>query len=245
MTSNARLIVITGANRGIGLAIARRFHQSGDRIIILDLEKQPSDEAMEVVSKSNGKYYPCDVSNKSVIDSVMEQIYNEHGFIEVLVNNAGVQRRRSFLETTEEDFDFIFNVNVKSIYLVSQPVVRHMMRENRGCIINMASMGGKWGGADESAYCASKAAVIELTKTMAMALGPHNINVNSVCPGIIMTEMAKTLSPEVLEAWTEKSPLGRLGSPEEVAEVFYFLSSPSARYMTGQAINVTGGMIMY
>lgn len=243
MASHSRVVLVTGANRGIGLAIARRFRQAGDRILILDVEKQPSEAAREATS--DGRYYSCDVTDKSMIDSVVERIFDEYGFIDVLVNNAGVQRRRSFLETTEEDIDLIFNVNVKSIFLVSQPVVRRMMDEGRGCILNMASMGGKWGGADESAYCASKAAVIELTKTMAMALGPHNIQVNSVCPGIIMTDMARTLSPEVLEAWTEKSPLGRLGTPEEVADVFYFLSSPAARYMTGQAINVTGGMIMY
>lgn len=243
MASHSRVVLVTGANRGIGLAIARRFRQAGDRILILDVEKQPSEAAREATS--DGRYYSCDVTDKSMINSAVERIFDEYGFIDVLVNNAGVQRRRSFLETTEEDIDLIFNVNVKSIFLVSQPVVRRMMEEGRGCILNMASMGGKWGGADESAYCASKAAVIELTKTMAMALGPHNIHVNSVCPGIIMTDMAKTLSPEVLEAWTEKSPLGRLGTPEEVADVFYFLSSPAARYMTGQAINVTGGMIMY
>jgi len=243
MTEEGRVVLITGANRGIGMAIARRFRQAGDRIVILDLEKEPSQEAAEVTA--GGSYFACDVTDKAAVDDVMERVFAEYGFVDVLVNNAGVQRRKGFLETTEEDFDLIFNVNVKSIYLVSQPIVRRMIERERGCILNMASMGGKWGGADESAYCASKAAVIELTKTMAMALGPHNIHVNSVCPGIIMTEMAKTLSTDVLEAWREKSPLGRLGSPEEVAEVFYFLSSPAARYMTGQAINVTGGMIMY
>lgn len=243
MTEEGRVVLITGANRGIGMAIARRFRQAGDRIVILDMEKEPSQEAAEVTA--GGSYFACDVTDKAAVDDVMERVFAEYGFVDVLVNNAGVQRRKGFLETTEEDFDLIFNVNVKSIYLVSQPIVRRMIERERGCILNMASMGGKWGGADESAYCASKAAVIELTKTMAMALGPHNIHVNSVCPGIIMTEMAKTLSAEVLEAWREKSPLGRLGSPEEVAEVFYFLSSPAAHYMTGQAINVTGGMIMY
>ncbi|MEW9700018.1 SDR family NAD(P)-dependent oxidoreductase [Paenibacillus sp. SI8] len=239
-----RTVLVTGGNRGIGLAIGNRFRSEGDRVIILDLPEKPSDAALTLISDSNGGYFSCDISNKSNVDRVIAQVLDEFGFVDVLVNNAGILKWRSFLDTTEEDFDATFNVNVKGMYLITQPIVREMINRSAGNIINMASMGGKLGGPLESAYCASKAAVIELTKIMAMEFGPHNIRVNSLCPGIIQTDMGKD-APKSADHWLEKTPLGRLGRPDEVADVAYFLSSPAARYMTGQAINITGGMIMF
>ncbi|MFC5468012.1 SDR family NAD(P)-dependent oxidoreductase [Cohnella suwonensis] len=239
-----RTVLITGGNRGIGLAIGKKFSREGDRVVLLDLPDQPSPEALSLIAESGGGYFSCDISVKSAVDSVIASIFNQFGFIDVAVNNAGILRWRSFLETTEEDFDCTFNVNVKGLYLVTQPIVREMVERREGAIINIASMGGKWGSTLQSAYCASKAAVIELTKVMAMELGPYNIRANSLCPGIIKSEIGKD-SPRPADCWLDKTPLGRLGQPEDVADVAYFLASKDARYMTGQAVNVTGGMIMY
>lgn len=239
-----RQVLITGANQGIGLGIAQKFANAGDRVLILDLAKTPSDEALKVVEQSSGQYYSCDITNQAAVQSEIATMISDYRSIDVLINNAGVTRWKSFMDTTEEDIDFIFDVNVKGIYHVSQPVAAQMIKQGHGAIVNTASMGGKWGCPNESAYCASKAAVIELTKIMAMELGPHHIRVNSICPGIIKTNMSiGATTPD--SYWLERTPLNRLGTPEDVASVAYFLASSEARYMTGQAINVTGGMIMY
>ncbi|TDF95930.1 SDR family NAD(P)-dependent oxidoreductase [Paenibacillus piri] len=241
---NKRTVLITGGNRGIGLAIGTKFAQEGYAVVILDLPDEPSPEALQLVTSSGGAYFRCDISKKSVVDQVVGPILEQFGFVDVLVNNAGILRWKSVLDTTEEDLDTTFDVNVKGMYFVTQPIAHEMIKRKEGNIINMASMGGKWGGTLESAYCASKAAVIELTRVMAMEFGPSNIRVNSLCPGIIQTRIGED-APKPSEYWLEKTPLGRLGKPEDVAEVAYFLASPAARYMTGQPINVTGGMIMY
>lgn len=239
-----RNVLITGANQGIGLAIAEKFANMGDRVLILDIAQASSEEALELLMQCDGRYYCGDITDQVAIQAMVSEMLTQYGHIDVLINNAGVTRWKAFMETKDEDIDFIFNVNVKGIYHVTQPVVASMMDRGQGAIINTASMGGKWGSPNESAYCASKAAVIELTKIMAMEFGSHHIRVNSICPGIIKTNMSNgATTPD--SYWLERTPLNRLGKPDDVADVAYFLASKEARYMTGQAINVTGGMIMY
>lgn len=242
-----RVVLITGGNGGIGLGMAQHFRQKGDRIIILDLSQKPSKEALNVTSSSGGGYWRCDVTNKKETEKVIADIVSVIGPVDVLINNAGVLKVHSFIETPEEDLDLMFDVNVKAIYFVTQSIVQSMIDRNQGVIINMASMGGKEGAPGQSAYCASKGAVIELTRVMAMEFGSYNIRVNCLCPGIIETEMGrKNLNdPEVIQSWIKKSKLGRLGTPNDVAKIAYFLSTDDADYMTGQSVNVTGGMIMY
>ncbi|TLS52083.1 SDR family oxidoreductase [Paenibacillus antri] len=239
-----RTALVTGGNRGIGLAMANKFAKEGDRVVILDLSAEPSEEASRVTEESGGAYFACDVAKQADAERAVREALETFGFVDVLLNNAGISRWRSFLDTTEEDIDAIFNVNVKGIYNVTRPIAGSMMAAKKGVILNTASMGGKWGQPLESAYCASKAAVIELTKIMAMEFGPYNVRANSLCPGIIKTNMSHD-APHADDFWLEKTPLGRLGRPDDVADVAYFLSTHEARYMTGQAVNVTGGMIMY
>ncbi|MED4958741.1 SDR family NAD(P)-dependent oxidoreductase [Paenibacillus macerans] len=241
---NKRTVLITGGNRGIGLAIGRRFGQEGYRVVILDLPAEPGAAAAALTTDTGGAYYCCDITRKARVDEVIADVLGTFGFVDVLVNNAGVLKWTSFIDTTEEEFDLQFNVNVKGIYFVSQPIVRSMIARGRGNIINMGSMGGKDGAAIQTVYCASKAAVIQLTKVMAKELGPHNIRVNSLCPGIIQTDIGND-APMSADSWLVKTPLGRLGDPEDVAGVAYFLASDDAKYMTGQAINVTGGMMTF
>ncbi|MCM3655344.1 SDR family NAD(P)-dependent oxidoreductase [Metabacillus litoralis] len=245
--SERRVVLITGGNGGIGLGMAQHFYKKGDRVIILDLPEEPSEEASSVVSNSGGGYWKCDITNKEEAESVLGEVVNVIGPVDVLINNAGLLKVHSFIETPEEDLDLMFNVNVKGIYYVTQPIVQSMIDRNQGVIINMASMGGKEGAPGQSAYCASKGAVIELTRVMAMEFGPYNIRVNCLCPGIIETEMGrKNLNdPHEIKAWIKKSKLGRLGTPNDVAKIAYFLSTDDSDYMTGQSVNVTGGMIMH
>jgi 3-oxoacyl-[acyl-carrier protein] reductase len=239
-----RTALVTGGNRGIGLAMANKFAKEGDRVVILDLAAEPSEEASRTTAESGGAYIPCNVADQADAENAVREALEMFGFVDVLMNNAGISRWRSFVDTTEEDFDAIFDVNVKGIYNVTRPIARAMMAAKKGVILNTASMGGKWGQPLESAYCASKAAVIELTKIMAMEFGPYNVRANSLCPGIIKTNMSGD-APRADDFWLEKTPLGRLGRPDDVADVAYFLSTNEARYMTGQAVNVTGGMIMH
>lgn len=239
-----RNVLITGGNQGIGLGIAQRFARAGDKVLIMDIAQAVSDEAKKVIEQCGSQYYSCDITDKAAVQREMTKLLSEQGAINVLINNAGVTRWKSFMETTEDDLEYIFGVNVKGIYYVTQPIVTEMMKLGHGAIVNTASMGGKWGGPNESAYCASKAAVIQLTKNMAIELGKHHIRVNSVCPGIIKTNMSNgATTPD--SYWLERTPLNRLGRPEDVADIVYFLASDEARYMTGQSINITGGMIMH
>ncbi|MDI3089991.1 glucose 1-dehydrogenase [Priestia megaterium] len=245
--NNKRVVLITGGNGGIGLGMAQFFQQKGDCVNIIDLPQEPSKEAAEVILNSGGGYWTCDITHKEEIEKIISDIVSVIGPIDVLINNAGILKVHSFIETPEEDLDLMFDVNLKGIYFVTQPIVRSMMDRSKGVIINMASMGGKEGAPGQSAYCASKGAVIELTRVMAMEFGSYNIRVNCLCPGIIETEMGrKNLNdPIEIKKWVERSKLGRLGTPEDVAKIAYFLSTDDAGYMTGQSVNVTGGMIMH
>ncbi|MED4141550.1 SDR family NAD(P)-dependent oxidoreductase [Priestia megaterium] len=167
--------------------------------------------------------------------------------IDVLINNAGILKIHSFIETPEEDLDLMFNVILRGIYFVTHPIVRSMMDRNQEVIINMTSKGGKEGVPGRSAYFASKGAVIEWTRVMAMEFESYNIRVNFLCPGIIETEMGRKnlKDPIEIESCVKKSRIGRLGTPEDVAKVVYFLSTEDADYMTGQSVNIIGGMIIH
>ena len=165
----------------------------------------------------------------------------------VLVNNAGALRFSSILDMSVEEWDLMFEVNARSMFLTTQVAARSMIDQGAGGkIVNMASMGGKLGSANQAHYCASKAAVIAFTRVCAMEFGPYGINVNCVCPGYVLTEMgAATRTPEMVAAWSAKSPLGRLAEPADVARTTLFLASSDSDYCTGQAMNVSGGMVMH
>ncbi len=174
------------------------------------------------------------------------------GGIDVLVNNAGVLRFSSILDMSAEDWDLMFEVNARSMLFTTQVAVRATIEQRRGdtaCagkIVNMASMGGKLGSPNQAHYCASKAAVITFTRISAMEFGPHGINVNGICPGYVLTEMgAATRTHAMVDAWSAKSPLGRLAEPSDVARTALFLASADSDYCTGQAMNVSGGMVMH
>jgi len=166
--------------------------------------------------------------------------------IDILVNNAGVLSMAPILDMTVENWDRTFDVNVRAMFVTTQVAARSMVAAGGGRIVNMASMGGKIGSPNQAHYAASKAAVIAFTRVCAMEFGEHNINVNCICPGYVLTEMgAATRTPEMVAAWASKSPLGRLAEPADVAKMAVFLASDDASYCTGQAMNVSGGMVMH
>jgi NAD(P)-dependent dehydrogenase (short-subunit alcohol dehydrogenase family) len=237
-------VIITGGSRGIGAAIARRLAARGARVAILDLRE---DLGRAVADELGGVFLPVDVRDVDGTRTATQRAVEELGGVDVLMNNAGVLRFASILDTDPREWDEVFAINTRPMLVTTQVVAAAMIAEGtRGTIVNMASMAGKTGGAGQGHYAASKAAVIALTRVTALELGVHGITANCICPGFVLTDMgAATRTDDDVAEWSKLSPLGRLADPDDVAGVAAFLASPDARYMTGQAVNVTGGMLMH
>ena len=237
--------VVTGAARGIGKAIALSYAAEGANVAVTDL--RIDDNALEVEKQiiSMGvkcKVYASDASNFSDTEKVVEQIIKDFGTIDVLVNNAGITMDALLLRMSEQQWDTVISVNLKSVFNFTKAVQRFMIKQQAGSIINMSSVVGVGGNAGQANYSASKAGMIGFTKSVAMELGSRNVRCNAIAPGFIITEMTNKLPEEVKKTWAEKIPLRRGGTPEEVAKVALFLASDLSSYVTGQVVGVCGGM---
>jgi NAD(P)-dependent dehydrogenase (short-subunit alcohol dehydrogenase family) len=241
---NGKRAVVIGGARGIGGEIATRFADEGARVSVLD---RLVDCGSKLAAGIGADFHEVDLADPDSTRSVTETAVGALGGIDILVNSAGILRLGPLLETTTESWDEIFSINARAMLITMQVAVRSMIGAGHGgAIINIASMAAKKGGANEGPYAASKAAVVALTRVAALEWGCHGITANAVCPGYILTEMgADTRTQEDVESWASHSPLGRLGQPSDVAGVALFLASTDAGYLTGQAINVTGGMVMH
>jgi 3-oxoacyl-[acyl-carrier protein] reductase len=239
-----RRAIVTGGARGIGAEIARTYHREGAEVVVLDL---PCDQLKAVAHEVDGHGVAVDLTDAGAATDATAEAIQLLGGVDVLVNNAGILRMAPLLEMTVDSWDETFAVNVRAMFLTTQVVARRMVADGRGgVVVNMASMGGKLGSPNQAHYAASKAAVISLTRVAAMELGEHQIRVNCICPGYVLTEMgAATRTPEMVAAWSSKSPLGRLAETSDVANMALFLASDEASYCTGQAMNVSGGMVMH
>ncbi|MBB3676008.1 SDR family NAD(P)-dependent oxidoreductase [Modestobacter versicolor] len=241
-----RRVVVTGAARGIGAEIARTFAAEGARLALLD---RLGDEVGQVAAEVDGRGYAVDLADVAATREVTEKAVAELGGVDVLVNNAGILRFAPLLEIDPAEWDEVFAVNARAMLVTTQVAVRAMTADpvpGVRKIVNMASMGGKAGGAGQAHYAASKAAVIALTRAAAAELGPLGITVNCLCPGFVLTEMgAGTRTEDDVRAWSALSPLGRLAQPRDVARAALFLAGEDSDYLTGDAINVTGGMITH
>ncbi|CAN5232666.1 SDR family NAD(P)-dependent oxidoreductase [soil metagenome] len=236
-------VVITGGARGIGGRIAATLAAEGASIVILD---RLVDEGTACASHVGGRFIEVDLADAASAESATERGIAELGGVDVLVNCAGIFSRTDLHELTIAEWDLLFAINVRAMLTTMQVASRTMIPARAGRIINLASMAAKKGGAHEAAYAASKAAVVALTRSAAFEWGPHGITANSICPGYVLTEMgAGTRTPELVASWEALSPLGRLGTVDDVAGVALFLSLPESGYLTGQAINVTGGMVTH
>lgn len=244
-----RRVLITGAARGIGAAIAETFAVEGAQLALLDRE---GDQCRATAERLGAVALDVDLADPTSAREVTQAAIDVLGGVDVLVNNAGILHMAPLLDITVDDWDRTFDVNVRAMLLTTQVVARAMIADgNRrgepgGAIINMASMGGKVGSPNQAHYAASKAAVISLTRVSAMELGEHGIRVNCICPGYVLTEMgAASRTPEMVAKWSSMSPLGRCAEPCDVADMALFLASDQAKYCTGQAMNVSGGMVMH
>jgi 3-oxoacyl-[acyl-carrier protein] reductase len=239
-------VIITGGSRGIGKAIAEKFAQNGANLAITCIKI--TDEALELVKNIESlgvkaKLYESDASDFESAIKLAENVFNEFGSIDVLVNNAGITKDNLLLRMSEEDFNNVMKVNMNSVFNNTKAVLRQMLKQKNGSIINLSSVVGVKGNAGQSNYSSSKAAIIGFTKSVALELGSRNIRCNAIAPGFIETEMTKALQQDQINEWSESIPLKRSGNPEDVANTSLFLASDMSSYITGQVMNVCGGML--
>jgi 3-oxoacyl-[acyl-carrier protein] reductase len=237
--------IITGAARGIGKQIAVSFAKEGADIAFTDLNYDENMKTLEQELSSFGvkaKGYASDASNYSQTDEVVSKIVNDFGKVDILVNNAGITRDTLLMRMDEETWDIVIKVNLKSVFNFTKAVQKTMLKQRSGSIINMSSVVGVSGNAGQANYSASKAGIIGFSKSVARELGSRGIRCNAIAPGFIITDMTAKLSPEVREEWIKGIPLRRGGTPEDVANVCIFLGSDLSSYVSGQVINVCGGM---
>ena len=240
-------VIVTGASRGIGKACALAFGKSGANVIInYTRSKEKAEELCEDISKLGGRALPfcADVADRKAVDEMIAFAHSNFGSISILVNNAGIAEQIMFCDITEEKWDRMFAVDVKGVYNCIQAALPDMIHNKSGRIINISSMWGITGASCEVHYSAAKAAVIGMTKALAKELGPSGITVNAIAPGVISTEMNGNISEEIMSELKEETPIGRIGTPEDIAETALFLASPKASFITGEVISVNGGFVI-
>jgi 3-oxoacyl-[acyl-carrier protein] reductase len=238
-----KVVLITGAASGIGLATAKKFIEAGAVVAACDVNEDKLDEA----KKSFGfkyKTYKMDVTEVDSVKAVVDEIVKELGRIDVLVNDAGAVKDKGLLENSDEDFDFTVDVNLKGTYNVTKAVMKYMVNQNAGNVVNVSSIVGVYGSVKQSAYSSAKAGVNILAKVWAKEFARYGIRVNSIAPGYVRTPLIANLSKEKIDEIKSRTALGRLAEPLEIANVILFLASDEASYITGQIIGVDGGMVM-
>lgn len=231
---------------GIGRAVALKFAGEGARLILVhyDADESAAEETLRMVSDAGGaaESFRVDVSHKGQVDKLIERVLENHGRVDVLINNAGITRDTLLVRMSEQDWDSVLSVNLKSVFNCSRAVVQHMMKQRYGRIVSLSSVVALIGNPSQTSYAASKAGIIGFTKSLAREVASRGISVNAVAPGYIETDMTAVLRQKVKDWFLEQIPMGRAGSPNDVAEAVYWLCSEAASYITGQTIHVNGGM---
>jgi 3-oxoacyl-[acyl-carrier protein] reductase len=242
-----QVAVVTGAGRGIGHAIAVRLAKEGARVASVsrtEANAQKTADEINATHAAAAKAYAVDVGDHAAVQKTGAQILEEFGRVDILVNNAGVTRDGLSMRMSLDDWDTVLDTNLKGAFNFAQALMRPMIKQRSGRIINISSISGLIGNAGQANYAASKAGLIGLTKTLARELASRGITVNAVAPGLIETDMTGVLSEEVRQAILQKVPLGKLGQPEDIAAAVAYLASAEAKYITGQVLTVDGGMVM-
>ncbi len=241
-----KVALVTGATRGIGKGIALKFAEHGAHVAFTYVSSDSKAKAVEDEAKAfgvNAKAYKSDAADYAQAEKLINDIVAEFGTIDIVVNNAGITRDGLLMRMSEENFQEVIDVNLKSVFNITKHVQRTMLKKRSGSIINMSSVVGVQGNAGQSNYAASKAGIIGFTKSIARELGSRNIRCNAIAPGFIATEMTAELGEDVMQAWLKGIPLGRPGETEDVANVCLFLASDLSAYVSGQTINVCGAML--
>jgi 3-oxoacyl-[acyl-carrier protein] reductase len=246
MDFSGKVSIVTGASQGIGEAIALSLAQNGAEIILVDIQKQKLDDVAQKIQDVKGKAfaYEADVSDMAQVMDLAEALIQNHGILHHLVNNAGITRDNLLMRMKEEEWDSVLAVNLKGVFNFSKALIRHMIRNRYGRIVNVSSVVGLIGNPGQTNYSASKAGVLGFTKSLAREVASRGITVNAVAPGFIETAMTESLPEEVQKQFLDVIPLGRFGTAQEVAQAVRFLISDEASYITGQVININGGLFM-
>ena len=245
--SENKVVFVTGGSRGIGKQVALTYADNGYNVIINYVSDKTDVESLKKEFDEKGVeslILKADVSKKDEVEEVVKQAIEKFEKIDVLVNNAGITKDNLLMRMSEEEFDKVIEINLKGTFLVTKAVSKYMMKQRQGSIINLSSVVGVSGNAGQCNYSASKAGIIGFTKSIAKELASRNIRANAVAPGFIETDMTDVLSDAVKESIYNQIPLKRMGTAKEVAELIYFLGSEKSSYITGQVINVDGGMVM-
>ena len=239
-----KVILVTGANRGIGLNIIQRLNDDGYTVIGTSRTDDGANIISKEINSNGGKGLKMDVTNQESIDSAIKNIQDEYGTLYGLVNNAGITNDNLLMRMTDEQWLSVIETNLTSIYRVTKSIVKDMMKAREGRIVNIGSIVGMMGNAGQSNYSASKSGLLGFTKSLARELSSRNINVNSISPGFIDTDMTKALSDDQIDNLSKNIPLGRIAESSEVSSVVSFLLSDDSSYITGENINVNGGLYM-
>lgn len=242
-----KVAIVTGGSRGIGKEVAKKLASLGSNVVInyISTEEEAINTKNEIESLGvKCLVAKCDVSKSEEVNKMVEMSIKEFGHVDILVNNAGITKDGLLMRMKEEDFDKVIDVNLKGVFNCTKAVTKHMIKRRYGKIINITSVVGIIGNIGQSNYCASKAGVIGFTKSTARELASRNININAIAPGFIDTDMTKVLSDELKQNMLNNIPKNTFGTPEDIANVVAFLASDISSYITGQVINVDGGMVM-
>ncbi|MEO0123324.1 MAG: 3-oxoacyl-[acyl-carrier-protein] reductase [candidate division WOR-3 bacterium] len=243
MMLKEKIALVTGGASGIGAAIAKKFTESEAIVIIVDVDEDLG-KATALSMGNRAHFYHLNIADEKSVNDTIDKIANDFAKIDILVNNAGITNDKLLIRMTKDDWDKVININLTGTFLVTKAVVKYMMKQRFGKIINIASVIGLIGNAGQSNYAASKAGIIGFTKSCAKEFASRNITVNAIAPGFIETRMTEKLPDEIKQVYFKLIPLGRFGKPEDVANLALFLASDQADYITGQVIAIDGGMVM-
>ncbi len=242
MVLESKVALITGGARGIGAGIAKKFAENNAKVVICDVD---NDAGLKTVQKigADAQFFQMDISSEEDVNNTVEKTCNEFNKIDILINNAGITTDKLLLRMTKEDWERVIKINLTGTFLVTKAVMKYMIKQRYGRIVNIASVIGLIGNAGQANYAASKAGIIGFTKSCAKELAARNITVNAIAPGFIQTKMTEALPEEVKQSYLKLIPMRRFGQPEDVANIALFLASDQSSYITGQVICIDGGMV--